>query len=185
MYYIVLSSLPDEVVKKLGTLVDSPDGHLDPYTAVKNCVLQLYAPMMWEDLDSLLHFKEMANLRPSALMTEMLSLLPSQETPGMLFKALWLNRLPADVRGHVQLQADVLECVQLGELAAKAWLARTTKQPHVLAALPPDSNLEELTDTVAALHVGKAKPKLVPSKKHKNRETRAPPLTAPEPAGEA
>jgi len=58
-------------------------------------------------------------------MTEMMSLLPSNEQPGMLFKALYLSRLPADVRGHVQLQADTLDCVRLGELADKAWLART------------------------------------------------------------
>jgi len=99
MYFIVLSSLPDKVVKKLGTLADSPDGHMDPYLAMKNRVLQLYAPTVWEDLNSLLHFKEMANLRPSALMTEMLSLLPSNEQPGMLFKALYLSRLPATCMG--------------------------------------------------------------------------------------
>jgi len=165
IYFLVLSSLPDEVVKKLGAIADSPDGHADPYLVLKNRVLQLYAPTVWEDLDSLLHFKEMANLRPSALMTEMLTLLPSGEPPGMLFKALWLSRLPSDVRGHVQLQADTLDCIPLGELADKAWLARTTGKSHVLAALPPDENLEELADTVAALNVGKTNPKRPQNKK--------------------
>jgi len=174
MYFTILSSLPDEVVRKLGTLADSPDGYVDPYLAVKNRVLQLYAPTVWEDLNTLLHFKEMANLRPSALMTEMLSLLPNNEQPGMLFKALYLSRLPADVRGHVQLQADTLDCVQIGELADKAWLARVNQQSHVLAALPPDENLEELADTVAALNVGKSRSKHVQPKK-RTRDGRPPP----------
>jgi len=113
VYYIVLSSLPDEVVKKLGAIADSPDGHMDPYAVLKNRVLQLFAPTVWEDLDSLLCFKEMANLKASALMTEKLTLLPSREPPGMLFKALWLSRLPADVHGHVQLQVDTLDCIPL------------------------------------------------------------------------
>jgi len=165
IYFIVLSSLPDEVIKKLGAIADSPDGHVDPYLVLKNRVLQLYAPTVWEDLESLLHFKEMANLRPSALMTEMLTLLPAQEQPGMLFKALWLSRLPSDVRGHVQLQADTLDCIQLGEVADKAWLARTTGKSHVLAALPKDEKLEELADTVAALNVGKPNPKRPQNKK--------------------
>jgi len=153
-YYIILSSLPDEVVKKLGAIADSPDGHVDPYQAIKDRVLQLYAPTVWEDLNSLLHFKEMANLRPSALMTEMLTLLPAQEQPGMLFKALWLSRLPSDVRGHVQLQADTLDCVRLGELADKAWLARTTGQ-HAVAAVSTADDVGEVAETVAALRLRK------------------------------
>jgi len=174
IYFIVLSSLPDEVIKKLGAIADSPDGHVDPYLVLKNRVLQLYAPTVWEDLESLLHFKEMANLRPSALMTEMLTLLPAQEQPGMLFKALWLSRLPSDVRGHVQLQADTLDCIQLGEIADKAWLARTTGKSHAVAAVPDQPHVDDLTDTVAALNVGKPRSKR-PQDKRKNKGTRAPP----------
>jgi len=73
------------------------------------------------------------------------------------------------VHGHVQLQADNLDCVQLGELADKAWLARVTQQSHVLAALPPEENLEELSDTVAALNMGKPRSKHVQPKK-RNQE---------------
>jgi len=39
MCYIVLSSLPDEVVKKLRAIANSPDGHVDPYAVLKNCML--------------------------------------------------------------------------------------------------------------------------------------------------
>jgi len=63
-YDVVLSALPDEVIKKLGPIADSPQGPADPYTVLKDCVLQLYAPTVWEDLDSLLHYRESANLRP-------------------------------------------------------------------------------------------------------------------------
>jgi len=100
-YYLILSSLPDEVVKKLGPLADGSQGYDDPYTALKTRVLELYAPTAWEDLDGLLHYKELANARPFALLTEMLALLPTNEPPGMLFKALWLSRLPSDMRSHV------------------------------------------------------------------------------------
>jgi len=54
-YDVVLSSLPDEVIKKLGPLADGPQGYNNPYTKLKTRVLELYAPTVWEDLDSLLH----------------------------------------------------------------------------------------------------------------------------------
>jgi len=178
-YDVVLSALPDEVIKKLGPIADGPQGHVDPYTVLKNRVLQLYAPTVWEDLNSLLHYRESANLRPSVLLTEMMSFLPPQEQPGMLFKALWLSRLPSDVRGHVQLHADTVDCIQLGEIADKAWLARNTGKPLVVAAAPDQPHVEELADTVAALNVGKTNPKRPQNKKRqppqqqKGRQQRA------------
>lgn len=153
-YDIILSSLPDEVVKKLGALADGPDGHADPYEALKARVLQLYAPSIWEDLNTILTYAEI-DMRPSAIMTDMLALLPSQEQPGLLFKAVWLGRLSPDVRAHVQLQAEDLSCVQLGELADKAWLARITKPSSVVAAIPADNGPEEVADMVAALQLRK------------------------------
>ncbi|MBM3938594.1 MAG: hypothetical protein FJ333_08080 [Sphingomonadales bacterium] len=174
IYFLVLSSLPDEVIKKLGAIADSPDGHADPYLVLKNRVLQLYAPTVWEDLDSLLHFKEMANLKPSALLTEMLTLLPNGEPPGMLFKALWLSRLPSDVRGHVQLQADTLDCILLGELADKAWLARTTGKSNIVAAVPDQPRVDNLADSVAALNVVKPQSRR-PQDRRQSKEALGPP----------
>jgi len=73
----------------------------------------------------------------------------------MLFKALWLSRMPADIRGHVQLQIDNLNCVQLGELADKIWLSKHTGQLNVLAAAVPGDDKKELADTVAVLRLRK------------------------------
>jgi len=137
----------------------------------KDRVLQLYPPTVWEDLDSLLRYRESANLRPSALLTEMMTFLPPQEPPGMLFKALWLSRLPSDVRGHVQLQVDDLDCTQLGAIADKAWLGRNTKQSQLLAAVPDENQQDGLTDAVAALRLGKAKPKSGRPKEQRGKES--------------
>jgi len=62
------------------------------------------------------------------------------------------------------MQADTLDCTQLGVVADKAWLFRTTKRSHVLAAVPAEQQPDDLCDNVAALRLNKAKTKHVPIK---------------------
>jgi len=82
-------------------------------------------------------------------MDNLLALLPVGEVTGLLFKTVFLDRLPADVRARVQGAAEHQDCRQLAAAANVIWRARNQKQ-HATVAAVPEEHVQELTDTVAA-----------------------------------
>jgi len=161
-YNVVLSGLPNEVVAKLGAVSESPESYGDPYLALKTRVLELYKPSKWENITQLLTFRELGGMKPTDLMAEMMALLPVGMEPCLLFKGLFLLRMPAEMQEHLQLRVDELTCQQLAEQADALWVARNRQKAKVLAALPlppkPDEATEELTDAVAAIQLKKSGP---------------------------
>ena len=61
------------------------------------------------------------------MMESMLALLPPGELDGLLFKTIFLARLPSKIRGHVAAQFGTLTSRQMGALADNLWFAG--KQP--------------------------------------------------------
>jgi len=158
-YNVVLAGLPNDVVAKLGAVAESPDAYGDPYLALKTRVLELYKPSKWENITKLLTFKELGGMKPTDLMAEMMALLPAGTEPCLIFKGLFLLRMPAEMQEHLQLRVDELTCQQLAEHADALWIARNRQKAKVLAALPtppqPDELSEELADAVAAVQLKK------------------------------
>jgi len=147
-FNLVLPCLSKETLVRVAALVTNPQDLAMPYAALRARLLEVYLPDIWEQADKLLHYRELGDLKPSQLMDDMLAVLPAGEAPGILFKHIFLNRLPADVRAHVQGQAQVQECRQLAAAADVIWQARNQRQSATLAALMP---VEEVGDAVAAL----------------------------------
>jgi len=158
-FNVVLGGLPNEVVAKLGAVAETPDAYPDPYSALKSRVLELYRPSKWENINQLLTFKELGGMKPTDMMAEMLALLPAEVEPCLIFKGIFLARMPADMQDHLQLRVDELDCHELAQQADALWVARNRQKAKVLAALPlppePDSIVADLADAVAAVQIKK------------------------------
>jgi len=138
-------------------VAESPELFPDPYLALKTRIMELYRPSKWENIHHLLTFKELGGMKPTDMMAEMLSLLPAEVEPCLLFKGLFLARMPADMQDHLQLRVDDLDCQQLAEQADALWVARNRQKAKVLAALPlpPEPDTGEIAEAVAAINLRK------------------------------
>jgi len=155
-FNLVLPTLSEDTLVRVAAIVNAPHLLADPYTALRARLLEVYMPDVWEQTSRLLHFRELGDLRPSQLMDEMLAMLPPDELPGLLFKRIFLDRLPADVRTHVQGAARQQECRQLAAAADVIWRAKIQQKLAHAAAVLPDA-VEEVTEAVAAVHIGGGK----------------------------
>jgi len=157
-FNLVLPYLSEDALDGVSALVELPHLVQFPYLALRERLLQMYQPDPWEQAGRLLSFRELGDLKPSQLMNSMLALLQRREVAGFQFKKIFLDRLPSDVRTHVQAAAGGQDCQQLAASADAFWLARN--RPSVAAAvqsslpLPPpplEAELADLSDAVAAI----------------------------------
>lgn len=161
-FFLVLPALSEETLDRVKAVVDMPDQHADPYGALKTRLCEIFQPDVWASVSQLTHMRELGDLKPSQLMDSMLALLPATEQPGFIFKSLFLDRLPGDMRDHVQAHAERLTPQELAALADNIWQSRNAKRSGVVAALstlvpptPPAEPSEEVVEMVAALNLGK------------------------------
>jgi len=151
-FNLVLPTLAQDTLPRVAAIVTAPYVLAAPYSALKARLLEVYQPDVWEQSTKILHYREMGDLKPSQMMDEMLALLPAEEVPGLLFKTIFLNRLPSDIRAHVQGEARQQECRQLAAAADIIWQARNQQKTAMLAAVPV-AQVEELTEAVAAVKI--------------------------------
>jgi len=155
-FNLVLPTLSEETLIRVAAIVTAPHLLAAPYTALRARLLEVYMPDVWDLTTRLLHYRELGDMLPSQLMDEMLAILPEGEVPGLLFKTIFLNRLPADVRAHVQRAARLQPCRELAAAADEIWRARNQPKPAKVAALPP-VQADDLVETVAAMALGNGK----------------------------
>ena len=122
-FNLVLPCLSEEILTRVAAVVESPDQLVQPYQALKQRLLEVFQPDQWEAVHSLLDYRELGDLKPSQFMAAMLAALPTGEQPGLLFKGLWLERMPEVVLSHVQGAARLQDCKQLAPSADVVWLA--------------------------------------------------------------
>jgi len=158
-FNLVVLALNDDQIRRVAAITEHPELYEDPYLAIKERLLEIFQPSKWANVHSLLTFKELGGMQPSALMDEMLALLPEGEVPGAIFKGIFLARLPQDMRDHVQSRADDLECPALAKLADNLYDSRNAAKAKVLAALPlppaPDTAVDSIVESVAAVQIKK------------------------------
>jgi hypothetical protein len=101
-YDYALQKLPCEVltsVRELARCVRT--GAVDdPYEQLEEKLTASYQKSPWQRTFKLLDMPDLGDRRPSVLMDAMLTLLPDDVEPNRLFLALFLRRLPADLRDH-------------------------------------------------------------------------------------
>ena len=78
---------------------------------------RLFTPKPADNCLKLIHSAELGNRRPIQLKEAMLALLPPRVEDDILFKALYITKLPKEVRGHVLANGMHLDSRELSELA--------------------------------------------------------------------
>ena len=156
---LVVACLGEETLTQVQSVVEIPEQLAHPYQVLKARLLEVYQPDMWEQASRILHFRELGDTKPSQLMDQMLALHPRDEQPGTLFKAVFLDRMPADIRAHVQGLAARQGCRELAAACDVVWHARTSKGRPGTTAAVAEAQEEELVEHVAAMHVQPGKPK--------------------------
>jgi len=151
-FNLVLPTLSKDTLVRVAAIVTAPHLLAEPYTALRARLLEVYMPDVWEQTSRLLHFRELGDMQPSQLMDEMLAMLPQEEQPGLLFKRIFLDRLPDDVRRHVQGAAREQQCRELAAAADVIWQAKVQKKTTNVAAVLP-GQVEEVAEAVAAIQI--------------------------------
>ena len=95
-YYYVVSALDQDTAQRLIDLMNNPPED-NKYTKLKKRLLNTLELSKYEHAARLLNMPNLGDRKPSALMDEMLGLL-GQHTPCFLFKYIFLQHLPEDIR---------------------------------------------------------------------------------------
>lgn len=100
------------------------------------------------------------------MMESLLAALPAGEPDLLIFKAIFLTRLPEDIRSFVATQAKVMDSRQLAAYADTLWFARNQGKRSgrpVMAVTPAteqaSTELAALETTVAALKIAPPQPR--------------------------
>lgn len=124
---LVLPALQDEVREQLGSVLAAVDDVQDPYRLLKQRLLDIFTPDPFDLVYSLLNGAALGDRKPSSLMEIMLASLPPGEVDGLVFKGMFLTRLPDSIRALVQTQARLLDSRPLAAYADQLWIAHHAK----------------------------------------------------------
>jgi hypothetical protein len=120
----VLMKLPMEVLKSVRSVIQTaPADGEDIYERLKSRLLSSHGRSKWKLANQLLDHPALGDNRPSALMDSMLAILPPGEQAGVVFLAMFLRRLPTDLRDHLAGK-DFASPQQMAEHADTLWDAR-------------------------------------------------------------
>jgi len=112
--------------------------------AVRDRLLAVYEPSVWEQSAKLLKFAELGDRRPSNQLDAMLSLVPADLS--ILVKVIFLGSLPADMPDHVQQGVELLSYQQLAARADSIWQSCQASRSGVVAAVTPPGDSQEQVD---------------------------------------
>ena len=105
-YNHCLARMPAEVAATLRELARRVAAGLvpDPYLEMKAKLMGSFQKSPWQLAFELLDAPDLGDRRPSVMMDSMLALLPPGEVPSLMFLAMFLRRLPADMRDQLAAQ---------------------------------------------------------------------------------
>jgi hypothetical protein len=93
-----------------------------------------YTKSRWERAFELIKLPRLGDMKPSELMRQMLTLLPEDNTPKTTFMAMFLLRLPTNMRDHI-VAKDFDDPCKMAEYAKLLHAGRT---PAVITAVTDD-----------------------------------------------
>jgi hypothetical protein len=149
MFCAVTDALPYETMRLVADLVAAPPA-MDPYLVLKDRLMMAQALSPVQKAEKLFGMPQLGVRRPSDLLAAMFEFCPEGEEGTALFKALFLTRLPAEVRAHLESEGQL----SLKELAARAdqlWITLAAKQQAVVAAQVTGADTAEDLEVVAAV----------------------------------
>ena len=120
-YSYLVAALPEDVAVRaldyIESMVDS--NSQEKYKGLKDRLLATFTPSDYERAGMLINGPNLGDDKPSALMDRMLALLGDHK-PCLLFKRLFLERLPVEVRAPL-LHSSEKDMRKLAELADLTW----------------------------------------------------------------
>lgn len=123
-YDYVLVKLPPEILDSVADIVNAVDDETaDPYEQLKARLEGDYGLSKWQQAARIVDHPGLGDGRPSALMSQLLALLPTGEKPGTLFQYMFLRHLPSDMRS-ILVASKVEDARALAEQADLLWDAR-------------------------------------------------------------
>lgn len=131
MFNMVLPFLPATAIADMGDILAGAATAANPYQDLREEMIRRFTPCMAEQLDGIIFSPELGGQRPSQLMRSMLSLLPPGEPPGLLFKRLFILKLPADLQPEVSKKISRLNARELAEYADSKWDDRNSVKKNV------------------------------------------------------
>jgi hypothetical protein len=133
-FYHVLTALPQHVIVSVLDVVRSAATAASPFSDLKARLLGGYTQTKWARMFQLIHHPGLGDQRPSQLMDKMLALLSDGTKPDEVFMALFMDRLPVEMRAQLCLQ----NYESPRHLAAAADLIWDARGP--VSAVPPAVN---------------------------------------------
>jgi len=159
---LVVAALNDDARLHAKAVVENAQAFQNPYVALRERLMAVYQPSVWQEAAQLLQMKELGDRKPSDQMDAMLALVPNDLS--VLVKAIFLGSLPVEMRDHVQQGAEMLSYQQLAARADSIWDARQAKRANVVAAVatPPEDqsavNVDSLEQVLAAVRFSRQPP---------------------------
>jgi hypothetical protein len=140
MYDHVLMKLPEAVVISVRSLINEiQPGANDAYERLKERLTDSYAKTRWQQAFALIKHPDLGDRRPSALMDEMLALLPTgARSDDTIFLALFLLRLPTSMRDHLAA-ADHKNAADMARHDDTIWDSRAGETAVAAVAAPVDA----------------------------------------------
>ena len=126
------------------------DNLLNPYESLKADLIKQHSPNMLEQLNRIVYAPELGGQTPSQLMQTLLTHLPVGEPAGLLFRHLFLLRLPEDLREQVLKKLERLDARELAEYANACWHVQNTKPSGGKAVAAMGAAEETPTDAPGA-----------------------------------
>ena len=132
----VVANLTQEVAIRIPDIIATPPP--TPYDSIKARLIAMFVLSDYQKAETLVNLPAMGDQKPTLLMDKMLHLLPAGHEPCFLFKFLFLQRLPADLRVH--LMDSVADLPR--DLAAKADILWAARSAHSLHAVSLENDVE-------------------------------------------
>lgn len=133
-FYHVVAALDQHTATRVVGLLENPPA-VDKYYALKTTLLSTYGLTDSERAAQLLRLPGLGDSKPSELMDNMLSLL-GQHKPCFLFRQLFLEQMPENIREHLAL-SQLTDYRELAKEADKLWLAAAANPCHAIHTYRP------------------------------------------------
>ena len=146
-YSYLIAALPEDVATRALDYIESmaDSASTEKYKGLKDRLLGTFTPSDYERAGMLINGPDLGDDKPSALLDRMLALLGDHE-PCLLFKRLFLQRLPAEVRAPL-LQSSERDMRKLAEQADLLWQGLKGAQSLLTNAIsePEETEVHRVT----------------------------------------
>ena len=145
-YAHVVTALDDDTAGRVIDILRSPPKQ--PYSVLKDRLIKAFDLSEQERAARILDTNGLGDNKPSELLDRMLELVPTGQTPGFLFKEVFLRQLPYDVRSHLAQQ----EFPDLRDLAKAADKQFLSSGHRIQSVKPTAASVKPTTDKICWIH---------------------------------